>query len=123
MKYKLLHETAGVEEDLAAKYDVPTYDEYKAWCHEHVRPLVHNWLYNNGPKPPAYPSKDWTLEQEFAYTIIDFYHCSGWMPRAIIINRECALRMLKKYKEIPKEFEGVPFVFNEKALADIAVLP
>lgn len=123
MKYELLHESHGVEEELAMKYDVPTFDEYKAWCQEHVRPLVHDYIYNNGPQPPTMSkAQNWSAVQRLAFTVVYFIHCAGHPQRVLIINREFALRLLEEEGEIPTEFEGIPLAFDEKALPQIASL-
>lgn len=123
MKYELLHEATGHEEDLAAKYDVPTFDEYKVWCQEHVRPLVKDWIAGKGPQPPLISERqDWTAIQELAFTVVYFIHCGGHPPRALIINRKFALKLLEEEGKVPKEFEGIPLAFDEKALPQISSL-
>lgn len=95
MKYELLHESHGVEEELAMKYDAPTFDDYKAdsSCTDGLSEL-----------------------QKLVHTLLYAIHVGGDKPRCIIINRAKALDLLEELGEIPKEIEGVPLVFDEKAL-------
>lgn len=95
MSYELLHEATGQEDDIAAKYDVPTFDDYKLdpSC---VREL--------------------TEYQRLAFTLVYFIHCAGEMPRTIIINRAKAIDLLEELGEVPKEIEGVPLSFDEKMI-------
>lgn len=121
--YELLHEADGVEEEIANKYNVPTYDEYYAWCQDNIRPLVHNYLYNNGPKPTAMSVKqNWSCIQKLAFTIISAINSGGQPPRAMIINRKFATRLLEEEGEIPKTIENVPLAFKEKGLFEVTYL-
>lgn len=101
MKYDLLHEADGVEEEIAKKHGVPTFDDYK------LDPSSTEGL---------------TEYQRLIFALTYAIHCGGDMPRTIIINRAKALKLLEEMGEIPKEVEGVPISFDEKMLFETAWL-
>lgn len=101
MSYELLHESHGVEEEIAARWDVPTFDDYK------LNPSSTSGL---------------TSKQQLAFTVVYAVRVAGDLPRALIINRAMAVKLLEEYNEIPKAIEGVPLAFDEKALFKITWL-
>lgn len=60
MSYKLLHEADTPEQQIAAKYDVPTFDDYKLGGRETVRDL--------------------TEFQDLVFTLVYAIHCGGDKP-------------------------------------------
>lgn len=99
--YELMHEARTPEHEIAERYDVPTFEDYKF---------------------DSSLASDFTAIQKLAFTVVYFIHCTGEKQRYIIINRQMALDLLEETGDVPKEFEGIPLAFNETGLFRISSL-
>jgi len=106
-----MHEARTPEHEIAEKYDVLTFEEYKAFKHQQDDKTI-----------TACKVKNWTPIQELAFTVVYFIHCAGEKQRYLIINRQWALDCLEEHGDVPKEFEGIPLVFDETGLFKISSL-
>ncbi len=113
-RFDLLHEHSGPVDELAEKYGVPTYNEYKAWSRQHVS--VQN--------PVAMSqAQSWTPIQRLAFALVYRLHCFGEKPRYFILNHKFVLELYHHLNgEMISEFEGVPLTHDEHQLPNIASL-
>jgi len=101
MSYLLLHEADGQEEQIAKKYEVPTFEDYKLnpSCVSNLSEL-----------------------QDLVFTVVYAVHCGGNLPRFLIINRSKALKLLEELGEIPQKVADVPLLFDENSLPEVSWL-
>lgn len=110
-RFLSLHEAPPPDGDLCKKYNVPSYEDYKAWARTTGRQA-----YEAG-RVISYPAtKNLSPTQVLAFSVVKALALFSEKPRFLVINRELIIRFTAEEGHLPLEFEGIPLVVDAESI-------
>lgn len=117
MRFLSLHEAPVPTDGIASKYNVPTYEDYKAWASTEGRELFKQGKITTYP-----PSDKFSVKQSLAFSVVSCLAICNQKPAYLVINKAFVLQMVSELGTVLYTFEEIPLVVNAEALVTICWL-
>lgn len=120
-RFLSLHEAPPPNQGLCEKYDVPSYDDYKAWARTEGRQNYEAYKRGERRTIGTYPEmQNASPLQKLAFSIVCCIAITNKKPSYLVLNSEIILEFVAQDIEVPYTFEEVPIVYDKSGIASIA---